>query len=409
MLTSTLKRRRAARAAAGIAAAGIAISASVAGGPSAGADPKQFSALIGVGSDTTQDVVNAFSGFQLRGPANTVGGLNYTPVQSSIASSQQQLVSWDAIGTSTCITPKAPGATFLRPNGSTNGRRALSRAIDGAAWPTTTADCGGPKVITGLVDFARSSAGPASAGTDLTYVPFGRDGLGFAYYKSDAATVPAVTTLTSAQLTSLFTNGPQVINGVEIVPCGIQTGSGTYQSWNTALGINQATETTGTTACNTLNGTLAAPGVRLQENDGNGLKAKGDTTQFAGKQVIAGFSAANFIAQSNGVVNSQLPSPAGTVDLGSIDALGKPYTGTAPNLTPSSAFYASTTYGRDVYNVVPTAKLGGLASANQNFKSLFVGPSSAICSATTTIQAFGFASLGTSCGSTTLTGPLVAN
>lgn len=404
MMTSTLRKRRAARSVAGIAAAGLAISASVAGGPSAGADPKQYSALIGVGSDTTQDILNALSGFQLRGPANTIGGLNYTPVQSNIASSQQQLASWDAIGTSTCITPKAPGATFLRPNGSSNGRRALSRAIDGAAWPTATPDCGGPKVVSGLVDFARSSAGPSSAGTELTYVPFGRDGLGFAYYKSDAATVPPVTTLTSAQLTSLFSTGPQTIGGVEIVPCGIQTGSGTYQSWNTALGINQATETTGTTTC-----TNASAAGRLQENDGNGLKAKGDLAAFAGRQVIVGFSAANFIAQSNGVVNSQLPAPAGTVDLGSIDSLGKPYTGTAPNLASSGTFYASTVYGRDVYNVVPTAKLGGLASANQNYKSLFVGSASAICSATTTIQAFGFASLGSSCGSTTLTGPLVAN
>ena len=101
--------------------------------------------------------------------------------------------------------------------------------------------------MSGLVDFARSSAGPSAAGTTLTYIPFGRDGLSFAYYRNGGA---PVTTLTSAQLTSLFCTGPQIIGGVEIVPCGIQTGSGTFTFWNTALGITAAQEATGTATCN---------------------------------------------------------------------------------------------------------------------------------------------------------------
>ena len=105
----------------------------------------------------------------------------------------------------TCITPKAPGATFLRPNGSTNGRKALSRAIDGTGWGNGT-DCGGNKAVTGLVQFARSSAGPSGSGTDLTYIPFGRDGMSFGYYAAGVGS--PVTTLTSAQLTSLFTDRP---------------------------------------------------------------------------------------------------------------------------------------------------------------------------------------------------------
>ncbi|HEX7276792.1 MAG TPA: hypothetical protein VF244_05400, partial [Acidimicrobiales bacterium] len=99
------------------------------------------------------------------------------------------------------------------------------------------------------------------------------------------------------------------------------------------------------------------------------------------------------------------------VDLGAIDALGKPYTGGAPGpISASASYYASTSYGRDVYNVVPTSKLGGLPAANADLKTMFVGGSSAVCAATSTIIAFGF-STGTAlpCGDTTTVGPKLAN
>jgi hypothetical protein len=390
-LTTFLRPKR--KAAAVLALAAVGLTGLVATGDPATADPKQFSSAIGFGSDTTQDVLNALAGHS--------SGINYTPVQSSVASGRRQITSWDALGTP-CVTPKAPGATINRPNGSTNGRRALSRSIDGGVWGD--AACGGAKPVSGLVQFARSSAGPSGVGTDLTYIPFGRDALSYAYYANGVAT--PVTTLTSAQLNSLFTTGPQIIGGVEIVPCGIQTGSGTYQFWNTANGLNATTENTGTTTCNSAAsaaGLNVANGGRAQENDGAALKARGDLAAFAGKQVIIGFSAANFVSQANGVVSSQLPAG---VDLGAIDALGKPYTGTAPSTTPSAAFYSSTTFGRDVYNVLPTTVVSGVG--NNDMKTLFVGSTSGVCSAASTIQAFGFMSLGASCGSTTLQGPLVA-
>ncbi|MDP1818338.1 MAG: hypothetical protein Q8K58_00405 [Acidimicrobiales bacterium] len=374
--------------------AAVGIGALVATGNPATADPKQFNAATGVGSDTTQDVMNALAGF-----TNTS---SYTPAQSSAASGRRQLTSWDATG-SACITPKAPGATFTRPNGSTGGRRALSRSIDGSGYDA--ANCGGGlKVISGLVQYARSSAGPSGSGTALTYIPFGRDALSFGYYANGVA---PVTTLTSAQLTSLFRNGPATIDGVEIVPCGIQLGSGTYQFWNTATGNTADQEATGTQVCNSaaldagLNPNLSG---RSQENDASALKARGDLPAFAGKQVIIGFSAANFISQSNGVVASQLPA-GGVVKLGAIDALGLPHTGTAPSLSPSSGFYASTTYGRDVYNVLSKGLLDN--PGNNDIKTLFVGSTSGVCTSTSTIQTFGFLSLGADCGSTTLTGPLV--
>lgn len=373
-----------------LAALSAAAVSTIGSAPSAHADPKWPNALVGHGSDTTQDIMGALAGEE--------SGLFYTPVTSSVASGAKILNSWDAAGTA-CVTPRAPGITIQRGNGSTNGRRILSRSIDGALWGTDPA-CAN-KSTAGSVDFARSSAGPASAGTVLTYIPFGRDALGFAF--ATPAGVTPVTTLTTAQLVAIMTtDGGINVGGTQILGCGIQTGSGTYASWNTALGISTGNEAIGTADCN-----AAGTGARLQESDGNGLKAKSNA--LPGVQVIVGFSAANFIAQNNGVVASQLPSPAGTVAMGSIDALGVPYVGTPGSpLTASTTFYASTTYGRDVYNVVPTSKLGGLPAVNADLKTMFVGPTSAVCSATTTIESFGFLGLGANCGSTTLQGPLVA-
>ncbi len=381
-----------------------ALGASFSGG-SASADPKQLTAFVGTGSDTTQDVMNALSGH--------ANGFNFTPAQSSVASGQRQLISFNAtnIGTGVsdnCITPKVGGPTFLRPNGSTNGLRSLSRSMDGTGWGA--AECGGITDVSGLVDFARSSSATSNAtATDMTFIPFGRDAASFAYYRAGGAGGP-VTSLTRPQLTSLYTNGSIVAsNGTEnvtIIPCGIQTGSGTFTFWNTVHAAS-ATENAATTTCNNLGGT-----GRVQEHDAAGLKAKGDLANTAtpGVQVVIGFSAANFIAKSNGVA---IGNPATfNVGLGSISNngagvdLGNPVTvGTvAPNLTPSTTFYGSTIFGRDVYNVLPTAFVTG--GGNNDLKTLFIGTTSGVCSSTTIIQQFGYLSLGASCGSTSMTGPL---
>ena len=148
MLTSSLKGKIV-RAAVGVAATSLMIGTSLIGGTPAGADPKQASALAGYGSDTTQDILNALAGF--------TNNNNFVPVQSSLATFKKQIVSWDAVG-SPCITPKAGGQSIVRPNGSTNGRRALSRAIDGGNWPVSTPD------------LRRRSRGPASPSPCTTSV-----------------------------------------------------------------------------------------------------------------------------------------------------------------------------------------------------------------------------------------------
>ncbi|MGZ4680013.1 MAG: hypothetical protein ACXV4D_07575 [Ilumatobacteraceae bacterium] len=372
---------------------------------SANADPKQLTAAVGVGSDTTQDVLNALSG--------NVSNINYVPVQSSVASGQRQIISFDAIPpagvTGTCITPKPGAPTFDRPNGSTAGRKALSRAIDGTKYGNTVAPvlCGGLTDTSGLIQFARSSAGPAAGdtGTALTYVPFGRDALSFAYYRASGGA--AVTTLTRAQLTTLFTTGPTVIGGVNIIPCGIQLGSGTYNFWQTVTTATAAQEATATTLCNGL--VANTLGGRAEENSGDALKQRGDLVA-AGSEVVIGCSAGSFIAKSNLVAPGLPPAGVGMgliSDNGAGTNLGSPIQGTAPNLTPTTSFYSDATFGRNIYNVFDTSVITSLFG-NDDLKSLFVGSTSAVCSAVSTIQTFGFLSLGANCGTTTTKGSLIA-
>lgn len=370
---------------------------------SAQADPKAFDALVAVGSDTTQDVMNGLSGFSegvFYEPANS-GSPNYVTFNS-----------FNATGSPQCITTRIGGPAFFRPNGSTNGRQAMARSYDSGDSSWTGFDSGnepcgaGGVSVLNQIDFARSSSGPSSGdtSTDTTYIPFARDALTFAYYRPAGS---PVTDLTLAELQAIFTSSAGnlvVVDGVTMVPCGIQTGSGTFKSWNGSLGITEAQEDTAHNAlCESLGG-------RVQEHSGDDLKARGDALAGAeaGYQVVSGFSASQFVAQNNGA--SILRTPAeillGTIsDNGSGTDLGSPITGTAPNLAPVASFYNDGTFGRDVYNVWPTAIVEAPGSLFSDVKNIFVGGSSALCSgdALATVSTFGFLS-PSNCGDLSLKG-----
>ncbi len=388
----------------GLAATALAASTMVG---SANADPAQYNAFVGVGSDTTQDVLNALAGRS--------GNLFYTPVTSSAPSGARQLVSFDATPpagvTDNCITPRIGSPTFSRPNGSSAGRRALSRAIDGTGYglATTCAEAN----VSGQIQFARSSAGPASGdtGTTLTYVPMARDALSFAFYRPAGS---PVTELTRAQLTTLFTTGPQTIGGVRIVPCGIQDGSGTFQSWNTLTTATTAQEATATTLCRSLLQGAQGTG-RLQESDGPELIAAGNAlVALPGEvqsQVVIGFSASSFIARTNGV---SAPAPGAGVGIGSIsndgagNNLGSPVIA-GTTLAPNPTFFGNGVFGRTVYNVFPTSVVTG--PGNGALKSMFFdqasisGNEATLCAASSTINTFGFL-VAPNCGNTQLQGSL---
>jgi len=430
----------AAAALAGLAGAGIAST------HTANAEPQQYKApLFGMGSDTTQDIMNALGGF--------ANGKTYTPLVTSQATGYKQIVNFDAtipgaadLTQRECIATKLGSPLILRPNGSGEGQKVLSRQA-GGVWYSgltvtsaiTAAGCNNSRNIAGLVDFGRSSSSVTNAvGTDMTALPFGKDALTFAYSKlktsSDSvcgtgteACHDAVDTLTKSELTSLYTAGVLVKNDTVIIPCGIQTSSGTYKSWYGKTGNTSSQEGTGTAFCNGI-----GDGARLQENFGPELKAKADamliTTNaicdgVAGGsavsckdvQVIVGFAASGWIAKSNGLSS---PEPGTGVSLGKAD--GKTfvtYDGSAAvgsRWSPNASGYGDSLWNRNVYNMVLTANLDN-STGDAAIIEMFKGSSSLVCgsAAQAIVNAFGFNSLGndatTGCGNTTLQGGLVAN
>lgn len=399
MLRSIFPRRVARTAVAVAAVAGLASGALLSASP-VSADPRQFtSALVGVGSDTTQEIIGALAGEN--------NNTDYTPLSTTAATGRLQIVSWKAIPPGSCITPKAPGATFSRPNGSTGGRRALSRAIDGGSFGTTA--CGGAKPVSGLVDFARSSALGTTSGTDLTFIPFGRDAVSYAFTTRGTAT--ALPSMTRGELIQVFSAAAGStgtnIRGTQVIPCGLNTSSGTHAFWrDTALAVTTTQENNATNHCNTLGGTVAS--TRIEEHDSAALVAKANSLG-GNAMYIAGHSASTWIAQKNGVAPSRLGVGADLGDVsdnGSGANLGTPVNGTAPNMTPNSSFYNDPTFGRYVYNVFDSNRVQPGTIGNAGLKQMFVGPTSQVCSAAaqTTVRRYGLSSLtGTGadeCGNT---------
>lgn len=307
---------------------GIAISAVL--GSVASAEPNgapTYRTLSGVGSDTTQDVVNGLS--------EVVKGADGTKL----------IGSYNAFGSSTVQTKADAKCNINRPAGSGAGRNALIASLNPSS-PTA-----------GCIDFARSSSlslAQTPDGAGLTYVPFGVDAVTYAV--SGASSIPK--NLSKDQLKGIYRCDffPQ------IKPLLPQSGSGTRAFWLAQLDLTETTK-----------GSCIADqkdGKALQENDGRVITAPDE---------IAPFSVAQYIAQSFGVADNI----RGTAQLGSIDGI------------PPVALNTGFGIKRDVYNVVPTAKLGA-----SPYSDVFVGGDSQVCKQTTIIQSYGFG-VNPNCGSTT--------
>ncbi|MEL4320232.1 hypothetical protein WJX64_14550 [Leifsonia sp. YIM 134122] len=303
------------------AAVGVALSGIALASP-AYADPVSNSYSI-VGSDTLDSVTNAL-----------VNGTSVTGPTVRITSAGASIGSYDAFG-SPLIQTKANGVYFGRPAGSSAGRDALRRSMDGAPYAPGGSNPTPAKVITGQVDIARSSSGPGSgnisAAGKLLYVPFARDAVSYAYKGGTAAWA----TLTPSQLKQIFDGTLTSVDGVAVNPRLPQTGSGTRTFWLGALGY------TGTTA----------PGV----SDVGNVTPENDASVLAAGDIIP-FSVANWVAQANNVTSSNTTTVAG-VALGS-PVSGEPgFSGTGSALVPNADFYANTTFGRDTYLIVERARV----------------------------------------------------
>ncbi len=309
-----LKKIAALGAAVGLVLSGIGLAST------ASAEPVSNS-YVAVGSDTLQDAMNALT-----------NGTNASGSYVRILADGQTIGNFDAFG-SPAIQTKSGGPFFARPNGSSAGRDALRRSIDGANW-SASGNTTPARAITGQVDIARSSSGAgtnANAEGRLLYVPFGRDAVAYAYKGGNAEWA----NLTATQLKGIYEGTITSVGGATIKPRLPQTSSGTRSFFLGAIGVTNPS------------GVADASNTTVPENDATIL----------GDGEIIPFSAANWVAQSNNVASVNTIAASTGVSLGSPVSGAVPFTGTAPSLVPNAAFYSNTTFGRDTYLIVQRARV----------------------------------------------------
>jgi hypothetical protein len=311
------------------------------------ADPQgapTYRDLAGVGSDTTQDVVNALANDV------TIGGTKV-------------LGSYDAVG-STNIQTKATGCTIARPNGSGSGRTALLTSLQANAGAGD-----------GCLQFARSSSLDTTASTpSLTYVPFATEAI--TYVVTSSSVVSRTLNLTDLQ--KIYTCDPGYVGTApnwDVTPMLPQAGSGTRKYWEGQMGITDAAVNSGTYPC-IING--AKNGQTYEEHTGTLVDDKS----------LAPFSLAQYNAQSTLVISDKrgrtVPGSIGT------GAAGGALTG----LTYPNQFNPGFNLKRDLYNVIPTTQIG-----TAPYSTVFVGGTSLICADSSTIQKFGLL-VASNCGNT---------
>lgn len=303
--------------------------------PMAQADPSgppQFRDLAGVGSDTTQDVVNALS---------DVVTINGTKV----------IASYNASGAPAQVQTKASATCVYQRTeivGSNAGVAKLQDSLEGVDRA-------------GCLDFARSSSNNAAANPSnppggpgrLSYVPFAVDALTFVI-RDDS---PLPNSLSVADIRSIYDCQLPTTDVKPVIP---QAGSGTRNFFLQQLGYT-STEISNfnstTHPCVTFND---ATGTPVLENTG---------TLLTDPLNIAPYSVAQYQAQ----INRTIPDVHGRTILGQVD--GK-------NATQLST---DATMKRDVYNVIPFSKEGVAP-----WSTTFVGPTSLVCTNLSTITKLGF-------------------
>ncbi|MFE1960253.1 substrate-binding domain-containing protein [Streptomyces sp. NPDC059479] len=336
------------------AAAGAALGLSLLAAP-ASADPVdpttgavEFRQVVGVGSDTTQDVVN--------GLGQAIADPNNSP-------SPRLIASYNATGT-TPIKTRAVNCSIQRPSSSTAGIDAL-RADLSALPGSATKNC---------IDFARSSRGPIDTSTNrLTWIPFARDAVTVAV-RSDSALNDGVG-FSTIQLRDIYRCIKTSHNGVPLTPLLPQAGSGTRTYFLDQIGV------TGTELG-------ACVGETAQPSDGTALDSAGD---------LAPYSIAQYIAQIGNVV----PDRHGVTVLSRLN-------GVTPRI--AGRLNAAFPFTRDVYNVVPTARLSNGATPDADliraFETITIPNRTAdVCTrqAFALIERFGFAAIA-NCGNAGLQG-----
>jgi ABC-type phosphate transport system substrate-binding protein len=323
--------------AAGIAAtAAVAMVASTAvpalADPPGEIHPAAF-AIVGVGSNTDENLFNALTG-------------SYDATIAHPSAAHPHVYSFNATlpgSTSTAIQHIEPkigcSATTVRPNGSGAGLKALDQNVkDG-------------KTGYYCLDFdrsssSRSSTSPAPGKGGVSYVALATDAVTYAARDTGATkTVPATyapKNLTLAQLRAIYlcqdTNWKQVGGPNEPIKAYLpQTSSGTYSFWIKKLGI-------------TAQGSCV--NVALEENQGL-------SKQFNSPNAIFIYSVADWIAQKyHSPLAGQKPTAAqnkfgtnqiGFLGLNKIDGVSPVTTAKIPTINTA---FKKTGFTRTIYDVV---------------------------------------------------------
>ncbi|MGQ0777172.1 MAG: hypothetical protein ACT4NY_22615 [Pseudonocardiales bacterium] len=293
-----------------VAAAGAGLMAlTLAAGPAladpTGPTPPPYRELVGVGSETTESVMNDLSNAIVIGGIKPIGSYDAVPVAGVVN-----------------ITTKDPATNpacqnLTRPSGSTNGVTRL--VADRTAG-------------TGCFQFARSSSNNSSsfAGTGLTWIPFARDTLSY-IYRADGATS---LTFTQATLTAIYNcsgpAGPGVPASLRIRPVLPQFGSGTRRDFLSRLGFTDAANFV-TQPNHTCIRDVSSDGTTVIENQGRELENRNE---------VAPHSISLWKVQESGTK----PNFMGLARIGNLNGV--------PFLSPNQPWQ------RDVYNVVPSEFLG---------------------------------------------------
>jgi hypothetical protein len=361
------------------------------------ADPvsvNKYAELVGLGSDTTMDVMD---------------GISLALGDVSATDSRLKLASYKAIGSADVVV-SADGIAIPRANGSGAGRDALRIAIGQinsgsvaiapdelgkartASSPTTAQ-------LAGKFHYARSSSGPSGAVANgvVTYVPFAQDNMTYATAPLNITKIPSdiplgtVANTTEVSLINIYkgnitkvitdeTTGDfiklaapnysvaagEVSNTINAyIP---QAGSGTRQFWIGQVKITETDITNGVTAAKDVTPT----GISVQEHDGTAVA----TDPYA----LVGFSISQWVAQTNGVAPKRT---AGAIlrSMGGLEA----------TVVTDGVYATAPTWSaikRAVYNIVPTALIN--ADEENAYTRAFRGINSLVCQSQTVIQKFGY-------------------
>jgi hypothetical protein len=410
-----MKARSFARAVA-ISAASAVLITGLSAAPAAMADPAATppvaaSTLVGFGSDTTQDVMNAIA-----------AAVNAKTGRTTAA----WMASYDAQGTTTVVA-KPGGVAIPRANGSGDGYKLLqvakgtlgSSAIVSGTTKTsltvTTAQAAGQ------VDFARSSSNGTYSATGIwSYVPFAKDAVTIATNPLvaagdhtaalnnqlrkgsaiTAATDPTWYNIYNCVTRYVYTTAAGVYVGVGAAATPLPAtatkatllkpvlpafGSGTRKYFIEQLGYTDSATlidpTSETSFC--LTDTFTPTGGTLQginEHDGLAIKT-------IGVGALGAYSIPQWVSQAKSATTKVVDRRNGTIVLGTKNAADTaavaPWTGTATAPVTNVDFPIK----RIMYNVVAYGKVNDNTTREY---AVFNGQTSEVCAATTQIVAMGF-------------------